>query len=132
MKYTLYIICLLVFSFTGSAQSKCAQVREGKFKVTDPKTKKVCLITREGETQTEKLEEAEEAFTFDIKWLDDCTYTLTPTAATLARNKDVKDIGTMTVKITQVKEDSYTHKVTVANNPKFKRVDEVFVVKDDK
>lgn len=125
-------LCLLALSLTGAAQSKCAQVREGKFKVTDPKTKKVCLITREGETQTEKLEEAEEAFTFDIKWLDDCTYTLTPTAATLARNKDVKDIGTMTVKITKVKEDSYLHQVTVANNPKFRRVDEVFMVKDDK
>lgn len=132
MKNITYILFMLMWGFTGSAQSKCAQVREGKFKVTDPKTKKVCLITREGETQTEKLEEAEEAFTFDIKWLDDCTYTLTPTAATLARNKDVKDIGTMTVKITQVKDGSYLHKVTVANNPKFKRVDEVFVVKDDK
>lgn len=132
MKNFIYTLCFLAFGFTGFAQGKCAQVREGKFKVTDPKTKKVCLITREGETQTEKLEEAEEAFTFDIKWLDDCTYTLTPTAATLARNKDVKDIGTMTVKITKVKEDSYIHQVTVANNPKFKRVDEVFMVKEDK
>lgn len=132
MKSIVLILCLFTLGYTGSAQTTCAQVREGKFKVTDPKTKKVCFITREGETQTEKLEEAEDAFTFDIKWLDDCTYTLTPTAATLARNKDVKDIGTMTVKITQVKEDSYMHKVTVANNPKFKRIDEVFMVKDDK
>lgn len=132
MKNIIYLLCMLALGYTSFAQSKCAQFREGKFKVTDPKTKKVCLITREGETQTEKLEEAEEAFTFDIKWLDDCTYTLTPTAATLARNKDVKDIGTMTVKITQVKDGSYLHKVTVANNPKFKRVDEVFIVKDDK
>ena len=123
-------VCMLILCVTGYSQSDCAKVREGKFKMTDPKSKKVCLITREGDTQTEKMEEAEEEFTFDIKWLDDCTYTLTPTASTLARNKDVKDIGTMTVKITKVKANSYVHQVTVANNPKFKRVDEVFFVEE--
>ena len=124
------LFCLLLLAFNGYSQN-CAKYREGKFKVTDPKSKKVCIITREGETQTEKMEEAEEAYTFDIKWLDDCTYTLTPTASTLARNKDVKDIGTMTVKIIQVRDSSYTHRITVANNPKFRRVDEVFAVKED-
>lgn len=132
MKRILAIVVLFICTNSIFAQTNCAQFKEGKFKVTDAKTKKVCLITREGDTQTEKLEEAEEAFTFDIKWLDDCTYTLTPTASTLARNKNVKDIGTMTVKIVKVKQDSYIHRVTVANNPKFRRVDEVFVVKDEK
>lgn len=130
MKRIFAIAVLLICANSIFAQNNCIRFKEGKFKVTDPKSKKVCFITREGDTQTEKLEEAEEAFTFDIKWLDDCTYTLTPTASTLARNKNVKDIGTMTVKIVRTKEDSYVHRVTVANNPKFRRVDEVFVVKD--
>ncbi len=130
MKRIFAIAVLLICANSIFAQSNCTRFKEGKFKVTDPKTKKVCFITREGDTQTEKLEEAEEAFTFDIKWLDDCTYTLTTTASTLARNKNVKDTGTMTVKIVKVKENSYVHRVTVANNPKFRRVDEVFIVKD--
>jgi hypothetical protein len=130
MKKIIQYSFLLLLPLLGFSQVNCANVREGKFKMIDPKSKKVCLITREGDTQTEKMEEAEEEYTFDIKWLDDCTYTLTPTASTLARNKDVKDIGTMTVKITKVRANSYVHQVTVANNPKFKRVDEVFFAEE--
>lgn len=124
------LTCTALLLFTvGYAQDKCLKFKEGTFKVTDPKSKKVCIITREGDTQNEKLEESEEVYDFEIKWLDGCTYTLTPSPATLARKKEVKDIGTMTVKITQVKDSSYVHRVTVANNPKFRRVDEVFMVK---
>ena len=125
------LIILIIFTSLGHSQSKeCAKFREGTFKVTDPASKKVCIIKREGDTQTERLEESAEEYSFDIAWLDDCTYTLTPTAATIARKKEVADIGIMTVKITKTNEDSYVHKVTVSLNPKFRRVDEVFVIKN--
>lgn len=124
-------ICIL-FTCIGYSQSKdCAKFRDGTFKVTDPKSKKVCIIKRDGDTQTERLEESSEEYYFDIKWLDDCTYTLTPTAATVARKKEVADIGIMTVKITKTKADSYEQRVSVSLNPKFRRVDEVFIVKED-
>jgi len=96
--------------------------------VTDPASKKVCIITRDGNIQTEKMEDDAEVYDFDIVWLDDCTYTVSPTAATAARNKDTLKAGTMTVKIFKPKEGSYMQRVTVANNPKFRRIDEVFVV----
>jgi hypothetical protein len=38
----------------------------------------------------------------------------------------------MTVKIIKTKKDSYTQKVTIATDPKFSRVDEVFVVEGKK
>ena len=124
------ICCLLLSSYIGYSQVGCAQYRNGKFKVTDPKSQKVCIITREGDTQTEKMEESEEVYDFDIKWLDDCTYIVTPTPATIARNKDVLKAGTMTVKISKVKDSSYVQNITVANYPKFKRVDTVFLVEE--
>lgn len=118
---------MLLFAFVGYSQD-CSKYKNGTFKLTDPKTKKVCIITRDGDKQTEKMEDAEEIYDFDIVWIDSCTYTVSPTPATAARNKDVLKAGTMTVKITKVKDGSYIQKATVANNPKFKRVDEVFVV----
>ncbi|MDV6168510.1 hypothetical protein R1T16_08750 [Flavobacterium sp. DG1-102-2] len=125
---TLFTITLL-FSIGGYSQSACGKFKNGTFKVTDPKSKKVCIITRNDDKQTERMEESDETFDFEIKWLDDCTYTVTPTASAVAQNQKILDIGTMTVKITKAKDSSYTQRITVANNPKFRRIDEVFLVK---
>ena len=127
---SLLITLLPLFGF--GQQTDCTKFKTGSFKVTDPTTKKVCLITRDGDTQTEKMEDADEIYDFDIVWIDDCTYTVSPTAATAARNKEVLKSGTMTVKITKVKDSSYVQRVTVANNPKFRRIDEVFLLADSK
>lgn len=129
---TILSISLFLLPFLGFSQKDCTKFKDGAFKITDPVTKKVCIITREGNTQTERLEDAAEIYDFDITWIDDCTYTVNPTAATSARNKDVLKAGTMTVKIIKVSDTSYTQRVTVANNPKFRRVDEVFVVEEKK
>lgn len=123
------LLLTLLFSLSGFGQERsCTHFKNGTFRITDPATKKVCIITRDGDTQTEKMEESEEVYDFDITWIDDCTYTVTPTPASTARNKKLLKGGTMTVKITQVNEYSYIQRVTVANNPKFRRVDEVFVI----
>lgn len=122
------MLCAIV----GYSQTNCAKYKNGTFKLTDPKSQKVCIITRDGDKQTEKMEESEEAYDFDIVWLDDCTYTVSPTAATAARNPEVLKAGTMTVKITKTKAKSYTQKITIATDPKFSRVDEVFVVEGKK
>jgi len=125
----IFTILLLISAYFGFSQEKpCMKFREGTFKVTDPASKKVCIITRNGNVQTEKMEENEEVYDFDLVWIDDCTYTVSPTPATAARNKAVLKAGTMTVKIIRAKDNSYTQRVTVANNPKFRRVDEVFLV----
>lgn len=123
---------LLLVSVMSYGQSACEKFKNGTFKFTDPATKKVCIITRDGDKQTERMEESDESYDFDLVWVDNCTYTVSPTAATAARNKDVLKSGTMTVKIIKAKENSYTQRITVANNPKFRRLDEVFLVADKK
>jgi hypothetical protein len=128
LKKITYITLFTLLPIFCYSQKNCDQFKNGTFKVTDPATNKVCIITRDGNTQTEKMEDNEEVYDFDIVWLDDCTYTVTPTPATAARNADTLKGGTMTVKITKTKENSYVQRVTVANNPKFRRVDEVFLV----
>ncbi len=128
------ITLLLSFILSVSAfaqQSDCAKFRNGTFKVTDPASKQTCIITRDGNIQTEKMEASEEVYDFDLVWIDDCTYTVSPTPATVARNKDVLKGGTMTVKIIKATDNSYTQRVTVANNPKFRRLDEVFLVESN-
>jgi len=128
-KITLPLLFSLLLSLSAFAQqSGCSKFKNGTFKVTDPASKKVCIITREGNIQTEKMEESEEVYDFDLVWIDDCTYTVTPTPATAARNKAVLKAGTMTVRIIKAKDNSYTQRVTVATNPKFRRMDEVFLV----
>ncbi len=119
---------IITFPLAGFAQKNCADFKNGTFKITDPATKKVCIITRDGKTQTEKMEDEDEVYDFDIVWISDCSYTVTPTAATAARNKETLKAGTITVTITKTKENAYMQRVTSANNPKFRRVDEVFVV----
>lgn len=131
-KITFFVIALLL-PLLGMAQAKdCLKYRNGTFAVTDPASKKVCIITRNGNTQTEKMQDADEVYDFNIVWIDDCTYTVSPTPATIARNKDVTKAGTITVKIIKTNESSYVQRITVANNPKFRRIDEVFLVPEKK
>ena len=132
MKLKTTLFALLILPVFGYSQGSCLKHKDGTFKVTDPATKKVCIITRKGNTQTERMEDTPEIYDFTINWIDDCTYTINPTPATSARNKDVLKAGTMTVKIIKATDTSYTQRVTVANNPKFRRVDEVFAIADKK
>ncbi len=127
MKFLFYIP-LLIAGTAFAQKIPCTQYHEGTFKVTDPKSKKVCIITRKGDVQTERMEESDETYDFNLVWLDDCTYTLTPTPATAARRKETLTPGTMTVRIIKTAEAGYTSRITVANNPKFRRLDEVSLV----
>jgi len=128
------ITLLAVFTllpFFGFSQSKgCEHLKNGTFKVTDPASKKVCIIKRNGNLQTERMEESSETYDFDLAWVDDCTYTISPTASTLSRNRDVAKAGLMTVRIINAKDSTYTQKVTVSTNKKFRRIDEVTMIKD--
>ena len=129
MKKAAFYIFMLLIPIWGFSQEGCLKFRNGTFKVTDPASKKVCIITRDGDIQTERMEDSDETYDFNIEWINDCTYTVTPTATTIDRNRDVLKAGTMTVKIVKTTDSSYTQKVRVTSNPKFRRYDEVYVVK---
>ncbi|QYJ67621.1 hypothetical protein [Flavobacterium litorale] len=127
----LYLLFLLISSCYGYAQTDCAAFKNGTFTFTDKNNRNYTII-RDGDKQTEKIEDEQEVYEFTIKWTDSCTYTVTPTATTIKKNKAILKLGTMTVKITPKTDTSYVQLVRVANSPKFKRRDEVFVVKEDK
>ena len=110
-------------------QNDCLKFRNGTFKIIDPATKKVCIITRKDDIQTERMEDSAETYDFKIKWVDDCTYTVEPTATTIERNREVLKVGLMTVTIVKTTDSSYTQKIQVEKNPDFQRFDNVFIVK---
>lgn len=127
-----YVLLSFLFSLATYAQKPaCELYKEGTFKITDPKSKKVCIITRKGNIQTERMEESDETYEFNLTWIDDCTYTVTPTPATAARRQEMLKPGLMTVRIIKGNESSYTSRITAANNPKFRRVDQVSVVMEE-
>lgn len=129
LKITLFSYILLC-CLSAHSQSNCSDFKNGTFKFTDKESGKICIITRKDNEQTEKIENTQEVYYFAVKWVDSCTYTLTPTAATVQKNKEILKLGTMTVKITPATDSSYVQLIRVANSPKFKRRDEVFAVKD--
>lgn len=131
MKASLQIVVVLLICFSGYSQSAdCSAYKNGTFKLTDPQSKKICIITREDGMQTEKIEDSDETYDFDITWIDNCTYTVTPTAATAGKNKEMLKLGTMTVNITPATDTSYVQTIRVANSPKFKRSDTVYIVRE--
>lgn len=133
MKKIIFTICLMCGSFYSYSQAAdCSEFKDGTFKFTDPGSKKVCIITRDGDTQTERMEDSQETYTFDLKWIDECTYTINPTSSTVQKRKEVLRLGTMTVKIVPDSDSTYTQTVQVANSPKYKRRDKVLVVRDKK
>lgn len=130
MKLTLQILMLALISFYSFGQDSivCSDYKNGTFKLTDPQSKKVCIITRKDNVQTERIQDSDEVYDFNITWIDDCTYTVTPTASTASRNKEMLKLGTMTVAITPATDTSYVQSIRVANSPKFRRKDTVYIV----
>ena len=126
----LFTILLGIPQFSLAQVKDCSKFKDGKFRLKNPKTKKIAIITRDGDKQTEKMQDEPEEYDFDIKWIDACSYTVTPTPATSARNKKVVDLGTMTVTITKMTDSSYTQTVKIANYPKYRRTDEMVIVRE--
>lgn len=131
MKQSVFTLIATFICLAGySQETACVAYKNGTFKLTDPDSKKVCVITRDGDHQTEKIENSDEVYDFNITWIDECTYTVTPTAATAGKNKEMLKLGTMTVVITPATDSSYVQTIRVTNSPKFKRKDTVYIVKE--
>jgi hypothetical protein len=66
-----FFALLLAFGCSGE-KSKCVDIHEGKFAINDPTAQSV--IERRGNIQIEQG--AGFQTTFDVEWIDDCTYLL--------------------------------------------------------
>lgn len=72
---------LLVFIFStarnyAQKEIKCADLQKGKFVMTGPSGGEI-LVKRRKKIQIERYNRENQKYKFLIKWIDDCTYTLT-------------------------------------------------------
>ncbi|MEN9335975.1 MAG: hypothetical protein RLZZ500_962 [Bacteroidota bacterium] len=85
MKATrLLFFLLLVLGFMEPifAQKNCNNYHNGKFKLVDASSNVTYIIERKGSLQTESIVGTTDKLDFIVNWIDDCTYSLTPTKKT--------------------------------------------------
>jgi len=109
MKKLLFSFLILMTGIIAQSNAQainCKKFKNGTFKMTYQG--KSGIIKRNGNTQDEYFDGSKiPTMSFTVKWLDECTYTLDPTAATRKRNPAIPKDGIMTVKITKTTANSY-------------------------
>ena len=118
----------LSFNIIASAQTPgCLSVHEGTFRLTD-KGSGTTIITRTKDLQVEDNAEMGVKMTFDLVWIDDCSYELRPKEvikgdpALMGNKGDV-----LKVRIQQVNKRSY-RVVTTANFADFELEREIEIL----
>jgi hypothetical protein len=104
--------CFLLLGFHLKAQIlDCQKFRNGTFKMTYEGKKGI--IKRYKDVQEEYLNgDGKPTMIFSVKWINDCTYTLTPTAATRKSLPDIPKDAIMTVNIIRTTANGYTYSAT--------------------
>ncbi len=98
---------LVSLSFSINAQTAaCKKFRYGTFRmITEGKS---VIVKRYGNMQEETVEGANfPKMVFTVKWLNDCSYELTPTATTRKSYPEMPKIATMTATILKTTANSY-------------------------
>jgi hypothetical protein len=118
-----------IFSLNATAQNvNCKKFRNGTFKM-DYNGKKG-IVKRNGDVQEEFLNgSGTPTFSFKVKWLNDCTYTLDPTATTRKDHPDIPKDATMTVHITKTTANSYSYTARYAFDKKNVYESELILIK---
>lgn len=126
-------IFTLIFFFTLSTSvfgqtMDCKKFKEGTFKTLPQDDAPETTIVRKGNIQKEKTKGKKGTSELIVKWIDDCTYTLTPTEKTLKKSPGLPENMVLTVTITEVREHSYMQ-TTTCNVFDFKVSFEIFKIK---
>src|ERR1041385_7514942 len=125
MKTMLVLAGILLNAFISCAQQMdCKPFRNGLFKMESEST---WIINRNGNLQTETAEGSNDTASFVVNWIDDCTYTLTPTEETL-KLKKVSGKNTVTVRIIETRPSSYIQISVFEDNPELSFVNEIVKV----
>jgi len=90
----------------------CSKFRNGKFKTKARDGFPETTIERKDHIQIEKVKGQKGHSEMIVRWIDECTYTLTPTAETLAKQPSIPKNAILTVTIIKVKEKSYIQTTT--------------------
>lgn len=105
----------------------CKKFRDGTFIIPKTDTSPKSTLIRKGNIQIETLEGDDKALEFIVKWIDDCTYTLTPTKESQKYFPDLPKDAVLTVQIIETKENSYVQ-VSRMNFIDFELTAEIFKV----
>lgn len=124
---------ILLFFFLASTclngqTMDCKKFKEGTFKTLPQDGVPETTIVRKGNLQKEKTQGKKGSSELTVKWIDDCTYTLTPTEKTLKKSPALPKNMVLTVTITEVREHSYLQ-TTTSNFSDFKLTFEIFKIK---
>ena len=106
------LLVFLAYAETYAQKLDCSKFHNGTFKMSAGG--RDYIITRSGTIQTERLEQLNTSMIFNVKWTDDCTYTLTPTKEVLQKYPAMPKNTLMTVRIIKTTKNSYTQ-TTAAN-----------------
>jgi len=111
MKKLLLIVFMLATGAAAFAQeADCERFKTGKFKYNDPNFGTV-IIKRDKDKQIEMPAEGKTEIHGDVKWLNECTYTMTYTKIV---NADAPHLigKKITVEIIESRDNTYTCRVT--------------------
>lgn len=115
MKKVLFTLTLLWMTITSYGQTPdCSRFKNGTFTMINSEFKNY-TIERKGQFQTETYQGKSSEFA--VEWVDACTYRLVPTKKTLEQNPEYPRGGVVTVKIIEVKENSYVQTSTSNFSP---------------
>jgi len=118
MKYFILSLALLLCGIVTHAQTSdqpkatdCRKFRNGTFKIVDEKLGNFTIV-RKGDTQVETKEGDTGSIVFQVKWIDDCTYTLTPGETFRKKFPQIPSNAILTVNIIKTTANSYTQRST--------------------
>lgn len=128
MKFNCFsLFAFMALSSYGYGQNlECTKFKNGLFKIVDNETG-TSFIKRNGERQSEITEGKKDSTNFIVKWIDDCTYTLTPTEATRKKYQTLPSNAMLTVRIIETKNNSYTQ-ISTSNFSDIKATNEVIKI----
>lgn len=106
IKPTTIVACLLLINCSPApTKIECKKFHEGTFKMAAGE--KSVVIKRYAGKQLEYFDDAELPMSFDVTWIDDCSYTLRPDSLTLIKNPEIPKNSILTVKILRSSKNSY-------------------------
>jgi hypothetical protein len=137
MKLTLTILISLFFSVSYSQTSNLSKIEaqkinceiflNGTFKIPGDSISPETILVRNGKYQKETTDKVEGYSEFIVNWIDNCTYTLTPTEITFKRFPGLPKNALLTVQIIEIKDNSYVQ-ISSANFSEMKMTSEVFKI----
>ena len=124
---TLLLLTVSLFTFkSGFAQkNNCKKFKNGTFKLVDENSGTTFIIERKGKLQIEQIKGNDLKLTFNVEWIDECTYMVTATKETLKIKPDFT--YPIKVEILETKEKSYISRSTIPGIDNFSKEVEIFL-----